>query len=519
MDNHEEGYEPTGEHRPWSSAATSGGWNQPPDGPPPWGPPWPAPPQQGTGGWGASPEPGYGVNPGPGPGANPGPDSGANYGPNSWPAYGATSGPGFAAHPGYGWSPPTGSFLPPASPSRGRVPAALTALLMVAAAAVGVGVGHLAWRSSGSSSRYSSALGHHTSPFGSGGSTGQSGNGGLFGGSGYGSSGTGSGTLGSGAPSDVKAIAAKIDPALVDINCTFSYQSAAGAGTGIVVTSNGEVITNNHVIDGATTISVTDVGNHHTYGATVVGYDATHDIAVLQLHGASNLTTAKLANSSKLAVGQPVVAVGNAGGLGGTPTSAGGSIAGLDQSITASDELNGNDEQLSGLILVTAEVQPGDSGGSLVNAGGQVIGMDTAASSSFSFQSQSQGGEGYAIPVNQVLATAQSIESGRTTGTIHVGPTAFLGVLTTTVNQGTAGGSTQSGAAITQVITGEPAEQIGLVAGDVITSFNGHAVTSPSSLSKLILQLRPGDRASIAWVDATGRSHSATVKLGSGPAD
>src|SRR4029077_3051256 len=167
------------------------------------------------------------------------------------------------------------------------------------------------------------------------------------------------------------------------------------AGTGVVVTPGGEVLTNNHVIDGATSISVTDVGNGQDYKATVVGYDRTSDIAVLQLQGASGLQTASLADSSQLKVGEPVVAVGNAGGAGGAPSAAGGSITSLDQSITASDQGGGNSEQLHGLIEINANIQPGDSGGSLVTSTGAVIGINTAASSGLSFQSSTT--DGYAI--------------------------------------------------------------------------------------------------------------------------
>ena len=120
-------------------------------------------------------------------------------------------------------------------------------------------------------------------------------------------------------------VAAKVSPRLVDINTNLSYQSEQAAGTGIVLTSNGEVLTNNHVIDGATSISVTDIGNKQTYKANVVGYDRTGDIAVIQLVGASGLQTAKIAPSLP-AVGEGVVGVGNAGGTGGTPSSAGGSV-------------------------------------------------------------------------------------------------------------------------------------------------------------------------------------------------
>ena len=184
-------------------------------------------------------------------------------------------------------------------------------------------------------------------------------------------------------------IATRVDPGLVDVVSTLGDEQATAAGTGIVLTSNGEILTNNHVIDGATSIKVTDVGNGRTYTAKVVGYDASQDVAVIQLQNASGLTVASLGDSSTVQTGDSVTALGNAGGKGGTPSVASGTVTALNQSITASDEGSGNSEQLTGLIETNADIQPGDSGGSLVNAYGQVIGMDTAASSGTQFQSQS----------------------------------------------------------------------------------------------------------------------------------
>src|SRR6202044_2804254 len=136
---------------------------------------------------------------------------------------------------------------------------------------------------------------------------------------------------------------------------------------------------------GATSVSVTDIGNGKTYKATVVGYDETKDVAVLQLTGASGLTTANLGDSSTVGVGNSVVALGNAGGLGGTPSVATGTVTALNQSITASDESSGTAENLTGLIETNANIQAGDSGGPLVNSHGQVIAMDTAASTNYEF--------------------------------------------------------------------------------------------------------------------------------------
>ncbi|HYB17403.1 MAG TPA: trypsin-like peptidase domain-containing protein [Streptosporangiaceae bacterium] len=227
-------------------------------------------------------------------------------------------------------------------------------------------------------------------------------------------------------------IASRVDPALVDVVSTDGDQQAESAGTGIVLSSNGLILTNNHVINGATAIKVTDIGNGKTYTATVVGYDDSHDVAVLQLQGASGLTVASLGNSSSVQVGDNVVALGNAGGTGGTPSVATGTVTALNQSITASDELSGASEQLSGLIETNADIQPGDSGGSLVNVYGQVIGMDTAASSSSGSQGSSGSGQtaeqAFAIPINSAVSIADQIEAGNASGDIHLGATAFLGV-------------------------------------------------------------------------------------------
>jgi S1-C subfamily serine protease len=349
------------------------------------------------------------------------------------------------------------------------------------------------------------------------GSQGSSGSSGSSSGSSAGSSSDGA-VAGSGAPSDVSAIAAAVDPGLVDINSTFGYEGASGAGTGIVLTSTGEILTNNHVIDGATSISVVDVGNGKTYKATVVGYDKTQDIAVLQLQGASGLKTAKIGNSSTATVGESVVAIGNAGGTGGTPSAAGGSVIALNQPITASDELGGTSEQLTGLIEVNADVQPGDSGGSLVNSAGQVIGIDTAASGTNGEedgfdQSVSLGNQGFAIPINEALTIAHEMVAGQASATVHIGSTAFLGVeLASSDSFGAV-----SGAAIAGVIDGGTAAQAGLAEGDVITSLGGHTIDSATTLSTLMAGYHAGTKVELGWTDTNGQSHTATVVLGSGP--
>jgi S1-C subfamily serine protease len=331
------------------------------------------------------------------------------------------------------------------------------------------------------------------------------------------------------------AIASRVDPGLVDIVSTLGYQNGEAAGTGMVVTSSGEVLTNNHVIDGATSIKVTDIGNGRTYTATVVGYDKTDDVAVLQLQGASGLSTVSFGNSSSVTAGDTVVALGNAGGKGGTPSVATGTVTALNQAITASDEGSGTSESLTGMIQTNAGIQPGDSGGSLVNAQGQVIGMDTAASSSSemsspfgsspsgqssSSSSQSQT-EGFAIPINKALSIASEIEAGDASSTVHLGATGFLGVeVGSSGNSFLPGGEQDSsGVTVEGTLSGSPAAEAGLSAGDVIDSVNGHAVSSSSDVQSAIGQDHPGDKVSVVWTDQSGQTHTSTVTLANGPAD
>jgi S1-C subfamily serine protease len=316
-------------------------------------------------------------------------------------------------------------------------------------------------------------------------------------------------------------IAAQTDPGLVDVVSTLGYQQAEAAGTGLVLTSSGEVLTNNHVINGATSIKVTDIGNGRTYTAKVVGYDTTKDVAVLQLQGASGLQTVNLGDSSTVAVGQKVVALGNAEGKGGTPSVATGKVTGLNSSITASDEGSGTSEQLSGLINDNAPIQPGDSGGPLVSTAGQVIGIDTAASSSSSPNetAQTTATEAFAIPINEALFIARHIEAGDASATVHIGTTGFLGVEVSSASDAESQGvPSGSGAVIAGVLPGGAAEKAGITAGDVITSVDGQAVSSPSALQAAMGQHRAGDSISIGWTDQSGQAQSATVTLATGPA-
>lgn len=301
---------------------------------------------------------------------------------------------------------------------------------------------------------------------------------------------------------------ATIDRGVVDVNTTLGLQDASAAGTGVILTPNGEVLTNNHVIRGSTSVSVTVVSTGRTYAAQVVGYDISADVAVLQLEGASGLPTARIGSSAAITVGDPVQAVGNVGGTGGTPTVAGGTITALDQTITATDESNGTSEQLTGMIETNASVRPGDSGGPLVNAG-QVVGIDTAGSDGFSIVAGS--GAGFAIPIDTAVSVAQQIERRQGSAAVHIGTTAFLGVGV----RGNAGGS---GALVANVVPGSPADGAGIAAGDTITSVDGAGVASPNDLADLLVVRHPGQRVQVGWTDPSGAPHSATLRLANGPA-
>ena len=312
-------------------------------------------------------------------------------------------------------------------------------------------------------------------------------------------------------------IATQTDPGLVDINTTLGYQQARAAGTGMVLTSSGEVLTNNHVINGATSITARDIGNGRTYQAKVVGYDHSHDVAVLQLQGASGLQTVTLGDSGSASSGQKVVALGNALGKGGTPAVATGHIASLGASITASDEGAGTSEQLTGLIHHNAGIQPGDSGGPLVNTAGQVIGINTAASQGTQFQGQQT--QAFAIPINQAKSIAGQIETGTSSTTVHIGPTGLLGVQIMSAGSAAANGiQTGAGATVAGVVAGTPAAGAGLTQGDVIVSVDGRSVSSPEQLQSALGQHHPGDSVTIGWQDQTGQTQSASVVLANGPA-
>jgi S1-C subfamily serine protease len=294
---------------------------------------------------------------------------------------------------------------------------------------------------------------------------------------------------------------------IVDIDTQLGYDGGgAVAGTGLVLTSSGELLTNNHVIRDAQVIRVIEPASGRSFAARVVGYDVgATDLAVLQIEHAHGLATITPANSLGVQVGQPVTAIGNAGGIGGTPSVTTGAVVALHVPLTVSVDI-GPMEQLKNLMETNAPLRPGDSGGPLLDAAGRVIGMDTAAAAGLE-----PGGHSYAIPIDEALTLAHQIEAGQGSATVHVGATPFLGVDVAPPGDGA------SGAYVEQVISSSPAARAGLVSGDIVTSLAGRRIGAYAAITDVMVGLHPGARVELGWMDGSGAKKSASVRLGSGP--
>ncbi len=347
----------------------------------------------------------------------------------------------------------------------------------------------------------------------------------------------------------VSGIVSKVEPGLVIINTTLRYAAEEAAGTGMVITPGGLVLTNNHVIEDATRITATLASTGRTYPARVLGYDVTGDIALIQLEGVSGLRTIPIGDSSTVKTGQPVVAMGNAEGQSMiVPVT--GLITAVNQTITATDQ-GGSiaTETLHGMLETNAAIVSGDSGGPLANSAGQVIGMNTAGND-VRFQSQPEAG--FAIPINTARAVAQQIDQGQASSTITIGYPPFMGIY---ISQGNAtspqaqegqqagnggfggfgnGGSgcvnsdanlpapstiapVSAGTLILGVICGGPAAGAGLTPGSVITAVNGQAIGAPEDLTSLVSKYRPGETIAVTWVSPSGQRTTSNITLLAGP--
>jgi S1-C subfamily serine protease len=343
------------------------------------------------------------------------------------------------------------------------------------------------------------------------------------------------------------AVYSEVEPGVVDVSANLQYLDETAEGTGFVFNAaDGLVLTNNHVIDGATSVTVTPVLSGKSYPAKIVGYDLHDDIAVLQVKGIPGLKAVTTGDSAGLSIGSEVLALGNEAGQGGPPTIAPGVISSTGRSIVASDQSSGLTETLHGMLQTSADIRPGDSGGPLANASGQVVGVDTAAG---------DGGPGltyagYAIPIDTAMAAASAIVSGHPGTQIQLGMPAFLGVLLPNssstsprrearqqdgaasrsgavclaadpANSNAAPASiapARTGALVDGVVCGTPAAAAGLAAGDVITSFGGRTVTSAAALSEVLLHQRPGTKGTLTWISVGGAWHTVIVTLIAGPA-
>ncbi|RJO77198.1 PDZ domain-containing protein [Nocardia panacis] len=304
------------------------------------------------------------------------------------------------------------------------------------------------------------------------------------------------------APLDPGYVQAVVDPALVHINASTRPFGLGAAGSGIVLTAEGQVLTSHHVVKGADTVKVTDVGNGRSYAATVLGYDAAADIALLELAGAADLTTARIGASADLRVRDEVLAIGNAGGAGGTPTAVGGTVTDLNSTIVAVNAADMSRKPLRGMLEVAAAVSSGQSGGALADRGGAVVGV-VAAASGDAGRATGRTPSGYAVPIDVAMRVVEQIRSGAPTDTVHIGPTATLGVLVS---------DAPWGARIDVAVSGLPAQVAGLTEGEVITELDGHAITTASALRAAINVRKPGETVRLG-VAAAGSGLPRTVAV------
>jgi S1-C subfamily serine protease len=287
----------------------------------------------------------------------------------------------------------------------------------------------------------------------------------------------------------------------------YDDQSQA-AGTGSVLTDDGQVLTNNHVIEGSTKIEVTIESTGDVYYGLVLGTDKTKDVALLQLvddngDEVTGLDTVTL-NYDDPEIGDRVRSVGNALGTGDLVTAT-GDIVSLGESLSISDGYGAAYEELDNLIEIDADVVSGDSGGPLIDEDGEVIGMVTAAST---------GGNdirGFAITISDAMDVVEQILDGDDSGTVNIGTTAFLGVTLST-------DQTASGVTLDGTIADTPGDKAGLKKGDVITAIDGVAVTSVEELKAAIAAHEAGDRVEISYTDSSGVERTVEATLTEGPA-
>ena len=303
---------------------------------------------------------------------------------------------------------------------------------------------------------------------------------------------------------DVTAATASETVGVVTILTDLYYDDQSqAAGTGSILTSDGTVLTNNHVIEGSTSIEVTVESTGETYDAIVLGTDKTKDVALLQLVDAKNLDTVEL-NLDEPEIGDEVRSIGNALGTGDLVTAT-GEVVSLGESLEISDGYGNAYEELENLIQVDADVVSGDSGGPLVDENGEVIGMVTAASSGGSDIS------GFAVTIADAMEVVEQILDGDESGTVNIGATAFMGVTLSDVQD-------QGGVTLNGTIADTPADKAGLKSGDTIMSVDGVSVTTVEELKAEVSKHEPGDVIEVTYTTANGATKTVELTLTEGPA-
>jgi S1-C subfamily serine protease len=298
---------------------------------------------------------------------------------------------------------------------------------------------------------------------------------------------------------DVKTALARIEPSVVLINDTITSSGAggqgggfggfggfqeSGAGTGIIISADGQIVTNAHVVNGATAITVTLPNNGGTHPASIVGIDTTQDLAVIKISGVTDLKPATFANSDTAAVGDSVLAVGNALGYGGAPTVTEGILSAKGRT------LSGTDDNLSGLLQTDAAINPGNSGGPLVDSTGQVIGINVAVASGTT--SEPAQNIGFTIPSNTVVADLPSLKAGKGASTQGGGQTTQSGTFL-----GVSVADATGGALVQAVEAGSPAAAAGIQVGDLITAVDGKTIADGTALQQAIRSEKSGTTVTI----------------------
>ncbi|UYM07154.1 S1C family serine protease [Solicola gregarius] len=305
----------------------------------------------------------------------------------------------------------------------------------------------------------------------------------------------------------IEAVAAKVRPSVVQINVSGS--DMADSGTGIIISKDGMILTNNHVVAAAAeggTITVA-FDDNSTAEAEIVGRDPVTDIAVIQAKDASDLDRATLGKSADLKVGQDVVAVGSPFGLESTVTS--GIVSALNRPVSAGDS-SGETSNVYPAIQTDAAINPGNSGGPLVDMNGNVVGINSSIRSNSSGSEAGSIGLGFAIPIDLARNIATQLIDGQSVEHAQIG-------ITVTDSKGS-DDITTNGARIKSVEGGSPGSDAGLKQGDVITKLNNDVITGSQSLVATIRGYAPGDKVEIAYT-RDGEDHTTDVELGSDGGD